>query len=142
MGTLLEWYENATHGESVYAVAKKAGVSQVTLGRQLKRGNLSVDVAVKVAHAYNLSPFEPLILAGIITREDLATYGGGATLDDLADETLLAVLGERLQQRHQSPIEAIDPATYTSEVEAKLAQLLDSPDDYALAAKEHDRGEG
>ena len=92
----MRWYERTVRGAAVNAVAAKAGVVQTTLDRQVKRGALSPEVVVAVARAYGTDVLEALVIAGVITREDIRAHGVQQALSAALDVEIAQEVARRL----------------------------------------------
>ncbi len=96
MTTIMEWYGATVGDASVNAVAMKAGVVQTTLSRQLKSGALSPEVVAAVARAYGADVLDALVLAGVITREDIRAHGVRQALEAAMDVEIAREVSRRL----------------------------------------------
>lgn len=70
----ITWYRETVGDDSENFVARKAGLSQSTLNRQLSRVALAPDTMVAVARAYNRDALDALIIHGLITEEDIRAH--------------------------------------------------------------------
>lgn len=71
----ISWYEETVAGDSVSQVARKTGLSQSTLNRQVTQYyQLSPEAAVSIARVYGADTLEALIVTGLITADEAASY--------------------------------------------------------------------
>lgn len=101
---ILTWYRETVGGDSTNRVAIRSGVTQSTLDRQLKAGRLSTDVTIAVAHAYEASAIEPLIISGALTALDVRAYGITAVLQEATDREIATEVWHRLVSGAPHPI--------------------------------------
>ncbi|EFU79672.1 hypothetical protein HMPREF0388_1775 [Mobiluncus curtisii ATCC 51333] len=84
----ITWYEETVAGDSVNQVARKTGLSQSTLNRQVTQYyQLSPEAAVTIARAYKVDTLEALIVTELITPEEAASYRN-VDLDSLVPSAL------------------------------------------------------
>lgn len=84
----ITWYEETVAGDSVNQVARKTGLSQSTLNRQVTQYyQLSPESAVTIARAYKVDTLEALIVTELITPEEAASYRN-VDLDSLVPSAL------------------------------------------------------
>lgn len=84
----ITWYEETVAGDSVNQVARKTGLSQSTLNRQVTQYyQLSPEAAVTIARAYKVDTLEALIVTELITPEEAASYRN-VDLDSLIPSAL------------------------------------------------------
>lgn len=98
--TTNEWYERTTGGDSVNAVANKAGIPKSTLWQQA-HGTITTDTVVKIARAYGINPAQALADIGLITADELAGGSNGLNLTHCTDTELVREIGRRLKNRHE-----------------------------------------
>lgn len=92
-----DWYMEVTGKDSVHAIADKAGIPPTTLYSQVK-GEITPTSAVKIARAYHRSPTEPLVILGLLTKEDLKTLASNGILSQASDADLVEELARRLEE--------------------------------------------
>ncbi len=102
--TLMEWYAATVGDASVNAVATRADIVQTTLARQIKAQSLSPEVIVAVARAYGRDVLDALVLAGLISREDIRAHGVHRALSDAFDAEIAAEVVRRLASGEPRPI--------------------------------------
>lgn len=96
MSKIKKWYEATTGGASVNAVAARAGLVQTTLARQLRADALSPESIVAVARAYSADVIGALIVAGVITDEDVRRHGVRLTFKAATDAEIAAEVMKRM----------------------------------------------
>lgn len=92
----MSWYQDVTNGDSVNAVALKAGLIQSTLNRQVRAEALAPESMVAIARAYGSDVLDALMVAGLITREDIRAHGARVTLRDVLDAEIAGEVSRRL----------------------------------------------
>lgn len=100
-----EWFHRVTRGDSNRRASELADISPVTLGRQLKAGQLSADLIIKIAQAYNESPVVALVDLGFISARWLQEVGTTTALTRASDEELTDELLRRLRLLDDQPID-------------------------------------
>lgn len=68
---ITDWYWKTVGTTSINAVAKRAGLSQATINRQLKEGKLTAETVASVARAFGEDVLTALVIQGLIKRDDL-----------------------------------------------------------------------
>lgn len=91
-----EWFKRVTRNDSNRQASERAGISNVTLGRQLKAGELSADLIIKIAQAYEESPIVALIDLGFVSARWMNEHGITTALTRASDEELTDELLRRL----------------------------------------------
>ena len=99
----VQWFKEVTEGDSVNAAAKKAGLNQPTLARQLNAGALSPESVVAVARAYGADAIEGLIVAGLVTEADVRRHGADVLLASLDDRVIANEIWRRMADGHNHP---------------------------------------
>lgn len=94
----MDWYRETVGSDAVNAVATTARVGQSTLDRQVKRGELSPEIVVAIAYAYDVDPIEGLIISGLITEEDVVRHGAEVLLASLPDRMIADEVWDRMQR--------------------------------------------
>lgn len=100
-----EWFARVTRGDSNRQASERAEISNVTLGRQLKQNELSADLIIKIAQAYEESPVVALVDMGFISARWLSEYGSTTALTRASDEELTNELLRRLQLLSDEPVD-------------------------------------
>lgn len=96
--TTNDWYAQVTGGDSVNAVASKAGIPKSTLWQQV-HGTISTDTVVRIARAYGVNPARALADIGLITADELAHGSNGLNLTQCSDAELVREIERRLNER-------------------------------------------
>lgn len=99
-----EWLRAITKGDSLRRVSELAGISHVTLSRQLRAGTLTTDTVIHVANAYEESPVAGLVELGFISERWLEEMGVASSLMLASDEQLTDELLRRLRLLPDEPI--------------------------------------
>ena len=94
-----EWYEATTNGDSYNAVGNKSGIQPSTVWRQ-QPNKFSPENLVKIARAYDRPAFEPLLISGLLSDEDVAMLRSDDALKDATDDQLLQELARRIAVQH------------------------------------------
>ena len=102
-----EWFARVTRGDSNRQVGTRAKVSDVTLGRQLKAGELSADMIIKIAQAYEESPVVALVDLSLISARWLTEIGTTTALTRATDEELTNELLRRLRLIPDEPADQL-----------------------------------
>lgn len=92
----MDWYKAAVGDASVNAVAQRAGLVQTTLSRQVKAGQFSPETVVAVANAYGRDVLDALVVAGVITTEQIRSHGIQHALADASDAEIAAEVMRRM----------------------------------------------
>lgn len=132
---ITEWYERLVGGASVNSVARRAGINQSTLNRQLNDGRIEPTLVVAIARAYGANVLDALVAQGLITREDVAARGVFAALADATDQEIAAAVWRRMSTPDESHPVFDEPI---SEPRPSLSVVRDKPDFYGMAAHEVD----
>lgn len=100
-----EWFKRVTRNDSNRRAADLADISPVTLGRQLKANELSADLIIKIAQAYDESPVVALVDLGFISARWMQEVGTTTALTRATDEELTDELLRRLRLIEDEPID-------------------------------------
>lgn len=100
-----EWFKRVTRNDSNRRAADLADISPVTLGRQLKANELSADLIIKIAQAYDESPVVALVDLGFISARWMQEVGTTTALTRASDEELTDELLRRLRLIEDEPID-------------------------------------
>ncbi|MDK4286974.1 hypothetical protein [Corynebacterium pseudodiphtheriticum] len=103
--THADWCKRVTRGDSNRHVSSRAKISDATLGRQLKANELSADLIIKIAQAYNESPVVALVDLGFVSARWLQEIGTTTALTRASDEELTDELLRRLRLLDDQPID-------------------------------------
>lgn len=99
------WYKRVTRGDSNRHVSSRANISDATLGRQLRANELSADLIIKIAQAYDESPVVALVDLGFISARWMQEVGTTTALTRASDEELTDELLRRLRLIEDEPID-------------------------------------
>jgi hypothetical protein len=103
--THTEWFKRVTRNDSNRRAADLANISPVTLGRQLKANELSADLIIKIAQAYNESPVVALVDLGFVSARWIQEVGTTTALTRASDEELTDELLRRLRLLDDQPVD-------------------------------------
>ena len=103
--THTDWYRRVTRGDSNRHVSSRANISDATLGRQLKANELSADLIIKIAQAYNESPVVALVDLGFVSARWIQEVGTTTALTRASDEELTDELLRRLRLLDDQPVD-------------------------------------
>lgn len=103
--THTDWYKRVTRGDSNRHVSSRANISDATLGRQLRANELSADLIIKIAQAYDESPVVALVDLGFISARWMQEIGTTTALTRASDEELTDELLRRLRLIEDEPID-------------------------------------
>lgn len=123
--THTEWFKRVTRSDSNRRAADLASISPVTLGRQLKANELSADLIIKIAQAYNESPVVALVDLGFISARWLQEVGTTTALTRASDEELTDELLRRLRLLDDQPIDDLAARRSDAPVSGPHASLDD-----------------
>lgn len=90
-----KWFAATTNGDSVNAVATKAGLTQSTLARHHKAGAFPAETVIAVARAYGADVIRSLIDAGHLAQEDVKRYQSKVNLRQVSDIDLATEIHRR-----------------------------------------------
>jgi transcriptional regulator with XRE-family HTH domain len=92
------WLDHATGGASAREVAKRVGVSHVTVGRWMNADTAPVPGILRISRAYAADPIDGMIAAGWLTGADLLEGG----LRNAVRHAPTSFLTEELHERVES----------------------------------------
>lgn len=102
-----KWFDRVTGGDSVRQVGLEAGVSNRTIAHQLKKGELSAEVIIKVAQAYGVNPLAALVDLGFAEAKWLIETSAKSALMGATDEELTDELLRRLKLLDSRPVDEV-----------------------------------
>ena len=131
----IEWLDKVTRGDSNREIARRAeGVSDATLSRQRRAGELSADLIIKIAEAYNESPVVALIDLGFMSAKWITEPGVITALSRATDEELTDELLRRLNLLDKTPVDELAARRNSNTPPMHVAPLSD--DEIADAIRE------
>ena len=148
--THTEWFKRVTRNDSNRRAADLAKISPVTLGRHLKANELSADLIIKIAQAYNESPVVALVDLGFVSARWLQEVGTTTALTRASDEELTDELLRRLRLLDDQPVDDLASRRAGAPVSGPHASLDDdgivrdfaySPDEYAADSSPNEQEE-
>ncbi|MCD4557639.1 phage regulatory CII family protein [Schaalia sp. lx-100] len=93
-----DWFQETVKSESINAIARKAGINQVTLNRQVNEDRLSAETIAAIARAYKKSVLDALVIQGLLKEADLVSFVRSVEVQKLTDEELVAEIMRRLKE--------------------------------------------
>lgn len=90
------WLAGVT-ADSINEVARRAGVPQATLSKQLNEDRLKVENAMAICRTYSANPLDALVALSVITHEDAQRIIGAAALESASDDDLAREILKRLK---------------------------------------------
>lgn len=131
----IEWLDKVTRGDSNREIARRAeGVSDATLSRQRRAGELSADLIIKIAEAYNESPVVALVDLGFMSAKWITEPGVITALSRATDEELTDELLRRLNLLNKTPVDELAARRNSNTPPMHVAPLDDN--DIADAIRE------
>ena len=121
-----DWFTQTTKSDTVNAVANKAGIVQRTLARQIERGHIDAENAIKIAIAYNVHPVRALVDTGYL-EEKYAQEVDITTAIQTADEMVIVDEVLRRMRKGEASENFTKPADQVGK-ERKLKALSDADD--------------
>lgn len=103
MNSTETWFAAVVGDTSEREVARKVGLVQATLSRQLRSDSLVPENAVAIARAYGKSPVDALVAMGLITEREVKAAAGSVGLRDVHDEQLVDEILRRIQEGDSHP---------------------------------------
>ena len=131
----IEWLDKVTRGDSNREIARRAeGVSDATLSRQRRAGELSADMIVKIAESYNESPVVALVDLGFMSAKWITEPGVITALSRASDEELTDELLRRLNLLSDEPVDELANKRMSGARDSMPSTAVadDSPDEDAL----------
>ena len=114
MTSINEWIDLVTDGSSDREIARLAQIGQSTLSRQRRDTTVTVETAVKIARAYQVSVIPALISLGIVTESDISDFASAAAIQDATDTALADEVLKRMRAGSElmnAPISHVVEAT-------------------------------
>ena len=137
----IEWLDKVTRGDSNREIARRAeGVSDATLSRQRRAGELSADLIIKIAEAYNESPVVALVDLGFMSAKWITEPGVITALSRATDEELTDELLRRLNLLNKTPVDELAARRNSNTPPMHVAHLSD--DEIADAIREANELQG
>ncbi|WP_455005623.1 hypothetical protein [Corynebacterium propinquum] len=100
----IEWFKRVTRGDSAREIARRAGLNNRTVARQISNEEFSTDIIIKVAEAYDESPVVALVDLGFMSSRWISEPGVLTALTRASDEQLTDELLRRLRLLPDEPI--------------------------------------
>lgn len=91
------WIRKTVGNASDREIGKLANIGQSTLSRQRRDGTVTVETAVKIARAYQVSVVPALLALDVLTEFDLKAFSTSSGIMDASDEDLVAEILRRMK---------------------------------------------
>lgn len=131
-----EWFNRITRSDSLRRVAELADISDRTLSRQLRAGEIDPALIIRIAEAYEESPVIALVDLGFMSSKWITEPGVVTALSRASDEELTDELLRRLNLLDGRPVDQV-----AKERDAQLRSLPDNWEDFAVADESPDHPE-
>lgn len=106
------WIRKTVGNASDREIGKLANIGQSTLSRQRRDGTVTVETAVKIARAYQVSVVPALLALDVLTEFDLKAFSSSSGIMDASDEDLVAEILRRMKAGQadwaEKPISELD----------------------------------
>lgn len=106
------WIRKTVGNASDREIGKLANIGQSTLSRQRRDGTVTVETAVKIARAYQVSVVPALLALDVLTEFDLKAFSTSSGIMDASDEDLVAEILRRMKAGQadwvEKPISELD----------------------------------
>lgn len=97
MEKIEQWIRQTVGNASDREIARLVKMGQSTLSRQRRDGTVTVETAVKIARAYQVSVVPALLALDVLTEFDLKAFSTSNGVLDASDEDLVAEIMRRLK---------------------------------------------
>ena len=92
----MNWIDGVRGTDSIREVARRAGLNQATLNRQVNLDAIGYDVVRDIARAYSRPVLSALVATGHLSPEDVGLGDVEAALSAATDEQLVLEVARRL----------------------------------------------
>lgn len=96
MNASMQWIDEVRGPDSIREVARRVGMNQGTLNRQINLDQLTFETVRDVCRAYERPLIPALIATGHITHEDAGIDRAEAALQSASEQQLVDEVGRRL----------------------------------------------
>jgi len=93
-----QWLRTFRGQDSDRQIALASGLPPTTLARQLREDTVTVETAVKIARAHQVSVVPALLALGVLTERDLEAYTSQMKVELVSDEELAAEVLKRMKR--------------------------------------------
>lgn len=97
MDKIEKWIRQTVGNASDREIARLADIGQSTLSRQRRDGTVTVETAVKIARAYQVSVVPALLAMDVLTEFDLKAFSTSNGVLDASDEELISEILRRMK---------------------------------------------
>ena len=134
MTTAEDWLAEVAPGVSENEVARRVGLVQSTLSRQLRADAVPPENVVAIAREYGASPVSGLVAIGLIAEDEVRRAAGMVGIEDVTDEDLVAEVLRRIQTASAhpdliAPVASIEIARGEHDPQRRAARRTDVPKD-------------
>lgn len=91
-----QWLEKLLNGDSIRTAARKIGIDQSTITKQLSRGGIRPENVIALARAYGHKAADELVATGYLKRADIEGLGVEEALRRATNGQLLAEIDRRM----------------------------------------------
>lgn len=126
----IEWLHRVTQGDSNRAIAHRSGISDATLSRQIRAGELAPENIIKIAEAYDESPVYALVDLGFTSARWVTEPGIITALSRATDEQLTDELLRRLRLIDDVPVDDLAARHLHAVADSSQEEGEGYPDDY------------
>lgn len=147
----MKWIDEVRGTDSIREVARRSGLNQATLNRQINLDMLTFDAIRDIARAYSRSLLADLVRTGFLAPSDVSEDGIESALHAATDEQLVLEVARRLDVSdfgtiYDKPISrAVADATITQirpdvpgQEEHRSLAASDAPDWQDIQEKENE----
>lgn len=122
------WFADVVGDDSLTTAAKRVGVSQPTLSRQLQNNNLSPVNILAISRAYGVNPFQALVDTGYAEEHELAALKSMPEPGLLTNRELLKEIGKRTDPEATRLFRTV----HAPPAGARRAKVVQHPDRYTV----------
>lgn len=121
MNESMKWIDTVRGADSIREVARKSGIPQPTLARQVNAGQLTFESTRDISRAYGRSVLADLVSVRHLTHEDVGIDGIDRALAAASDEQLVSEVARRLDIAPSSTMWD-SPISQASEVSSNVVR--------------------
>ena len=136
-----EWLKATCGDDSFREIARRAGLSDSIISRQLNSGAFSFDVAISIAREYETSVLAALVANGHITNEEAGMSTVEAALQSATDAQVVLEVSRRLDVSPSSLVWDSPVSDAAARADATVHHVdfgAGIDDERAVASERHD----